>query len=88
MTDGIHGKWFHEYIDPSTQNAYETIQETIQTRLPNSLQDKLNKAFKSCFHQTEQKANAETICQTLTKAIQMWSKTPFAKNLKFINPDC
>ena len=36
-SDGIHGKWFHGYIDPTTQDAYEIIQETIQTRLPNNL---------------------------------------------------
>ena len=72
---------FQGFRDPSSfdqPTAYEIVQSTIQSRLPNNLQDNLNRAFKSCFRQTEQEASAETICQALTNAIQMWSKTPFS----------
>ena len=79
--EGIHGRWFHEFLDPTTQDAYETIQETVQTRLPNNLQDKLNKAVKSVFETENQEANANTISNTLIAAIKSWSKSPFAKNI-------
>ena len=78
--NGEDGEWFQGFRDPSSfdqPTAYEIVQSTIQSRLPNNLQDNLNRAFKSSFCQTEQEASAETICQALTNAIQTWSKSPF-----------
>ena len=78
--NGEDAEWFQGFRDPSSfdqPTAYEIVQSTIQSRLPNNLQDNLNRAFKSCFCQTEQEASAETICQALTNAIQTWSKSPF-----------
>ena len=78
--NGEDGEWFQGFRDPSSfdePTACEIIQSTIQSRLPNNPQDNLNRAFKCCFCQAEQEASEETICQALTNAIQMWSKSPF-----------
>lgn len=73
--DGITGRWHEGYLD-SGLTAYETIQKTTQTRLPNSLQGKLNRAFNARdFPKTEQ--DLFDTKRSMIEAIKSWEPSNF-----------
>ena len=82
--DGQSGKWIEGYTDPYKLETtpYEKIQETIQPRLPNKLQDKLNRAFAACFSTPEQTVKEDDIENALVSAIRSWKKNPQRPPLK------
>ena len=74
--DGQTGKWVQGHRDPHSLEStpHEKIQQTIQSRLPNGLQEALNKAFVSNFSNHEQSASGEAISEALMNAIKSWFK--------------
>ena len=75
--EGQTGKWICGHKDPEwfETTPHERIQSTILPKLPNGLQDCLNKAFTACFSIPEQEsANGETVRKESILAVESWVK--------------
>ena len=70
--DGEDGKWSYGFINPDIPNAYDVIRKTVQSTLPNQLQDSINRAYKSLNHEAPIHDHKRTLRNAIYNAVDSW----------------
>lgn len=72
--DGEDGKWSCGFINPDIPNACDVIRKSVQSTLPNQLQDSINRACESLNHCHEAPIHERkrTLRNAICNAVDSW----------------
>ena len=70
--DGEDRKWSYGFINPDIPNTYDVIRKTVQSTLPNQLQDSINRAYKSLNHEAPIHERKRTLRNAIYNAVDSW----------------